>query len=764
MQKKITRAEALEYHTGKRHGKLAVIATKPCVTQRDLSLAYTPGVAEPCLDIAKDARLAYEYTNKGNLVAVVSNGTAVLGLGDIGAIAGKPVMEGKGVLFKRFADIDVFDIEVESHDPKEIIRFCQLLEPTLGGINLEDIKAPECFEIEEELKRTMGIPVFHDDQHGTAIISGAALLNGCEIVGKPLDKIKVVFCGAGAAGIACANFYLLLGVKPENLLMVDTKGVIYKGRTAGMNPYKEKFAQDTDARTLADAMRGADVFAGVSTKGMVTQEMVKTMAKDAIIFAMANPDPEITPEEVFAVRKDVIMATGRSDYPNQVNNVLGFPFIFRGALDVAASSINEEMKLAASRALAALAKEDVPDSVIRAYGGQPFKFGRNYVIPKPFDYRVLLWEAPAVAEAAIRTGVARAPYSSRTDYVRELENRLSRTRQVMHFVFDQARLNPKRIVFPEGEAEKIVRAAKILVNEGLCRPVLLGQRETIGRMLAEHEIGADSVEVVDPATDERAAHYAERLHEMRWRKGVTAVTAAKLMQDPVYFGNMMVHEGDADGLIAGLTMSYPETIRPALQIHKTLKGVRKACGVYLLLFEDRMLFIADTTVNQDPTAEDLAEIAHMAAAVAQTYFGEQPRVAMLSYSNFGSNSDEHTRKIQEAVAIAEQRWPDLVIEGEMQADTAVDPNIARDTFPSSRIFGDANVLVCPDLASANIAYKLLWRLGKVEAIGPILSGIGAPVHVLQRGVEVTDIVNMTAMCVRKAQRDMAELAEELAPR
>ncbi|HOC41399.1 MAG TPA: NADP-dependent malic enzyme [Thermoanaerobaculales bacterium] len=764
MQKKITRAEALEYHTGKRHGKLAVIATKPCVTQRDLSLAYTPGVAEPCLDIAKDARLAYEYTNKGNLVAVVSNGTAVLGLGDIGAIAGKPVMEGKGVLFKRFADIDVFDIEVESHDPKEIIRFCQLLEPTLGGINLEDIKAPECFEIEEELKRTMGIPVFHDDQHGTAIISGAALLNGCEIVGKPLDKIKVVFCGAGAAGIACANFYLLLGVKPENLLMVDTKGVIYKGRTAGMNPYKEKFAQDTDARTLADAMRGADVFAGVSTKGMLTQEMVKTMAKDAIIFAMANPDPEITPEEVFAVRKDVIMATGRSDYPNQVNNVLGFPFIFRGALDVAASSINEEMKLAASRALAALAKEDVPDSVIRAYGGQPFKFGRNYVIPKPFDYRVLLWEAPAVAEAAIRTGVARAPYSSRTDYVRELENRLSRTRQVMHFVFDQARLNPKRIVFPEGEAEKIVRAAKILVNEGLCRPVLLGQRETIGRMLAEHEIGADSVEVVDPATDERAAHYAERLHEMRWRKGVTAVTAAKLMQDPVYFGNMMVHEGDADGLIAGLTMSYPETIRPALQIHKTLKGVRKACGVYLLLFEDRMLFIADTTVNQDPTAEDLAEIAHMAAAVAQTYFGEQPRVAMLSYSNFGSNSDEHTRKIQEAVAIAEQRWPDLVIEGEMQADTAVDPNIARDTFPSSRIFGDANVLVCPDLASANIAYKLLWRLGKVEAIGPILSGIGAPVHVLQRGVEVTDIVNMTAMCVRKAQRDMAELAEELAPR
>jgi len=764
MQKKITRAEALEYHTGKRHGKLAVIATKPCVTQRDLSMAYTPGVAEPCLDIAKDARLAYEYTNKGNLVAVVSNGTAVLGLGDIGAIAGKPVMEGKGVLFKRFADIDVFDIEVESHDPKEIIRFCQMLEPTVGGINLEDIKAPECFEIEEELKRTMGIPVFHDDQHGTAIISGAAMLNGCELVGKPLDKVKVVFCGAGAAGIACANFYLLLGVKPENLTMVDSKGVIYKGRTEGMNPYKEKFAHETDARTLADAMRGADVFAGVSVKGMVTQEMVKTMAKDAIIFAMANPDPEITPEEVFAVRNDVIMATGRSDYPNQVNNVLGFPFIFRGALDVAATSINEEMKLAASHALAALAKEDVPDSVIRAYGGQPFKFGRNYVIPKPFDYRVLLWEAPAVAEAAIRTGVARAPYRSRTDYVRELENRLSRTRQVMHVVFDQARLAPKRIVFPEGEAEKIVRAAKILVNEGLCRPVLLGDRATIESRLVEHELPADAVEVVDPATDERTTRYAERLHEMRWRKGVTAVTATKLMRDPVYFGNMMVHEGDADGLIAGLTMSYPETIRPALQIHKTLKGVRKACGVYLLLFEDRMLFIADTTVNQDPTAEELAEIAHMAASVAVTYFDEVPRVAMLSYSNFGSNVDDRTRKIREAVAIAEQRWPDLVIEGEMQADTAVDPNIARDTFPRSRIFGDANVLVCPDLASANIAYKLLWRLGKVEAIGPILSGIGAPVHVLQHGVEVNDIVNMTALCVRKAQRDMTQLAEEIGPR
>jgi malate dehydrogenase (oxaloacetate-decarboxylating)(NADP+) len=764
MQKKITRAEALEYHTGKRHGKLAVVATKPCATQRDLSLAYTPGVAEPCLEIAKDVRLAYEYTNKGNLVAVVSNGTAVLGLGDIGAVAGKPVMEGKGVLFKRFADIDVFDIEVESHDPKEIIRFCQMLEPTVGGINLEDIKAPECFEIEEELKRTMGVPVFHDDQHGTAIISGAALLNALEVAGKRIDEVKVVFSGAGASGIACAKFYLLLGVKPENLTMVDTKGVIYKGRTKGMNPYKEAFAIETDARTLLDAMRGADVFTGVSVKGMVTQEMVKVMAENPIIFAMANPDPEITPEEAYAVRSDIIMATGRSDYPNQVNNVLGFPFIFRGALDVAATSINEEMKLAAAHALASLAKEDVPDSVILAYGGQPLKFGRDYLIPKPFDYRVLLWEAPAVAEAAIRTGVARAPYSSQADYVRELENRLSRTHQVMHIVFDRARLDPKRIVFPEGDAEKIVRAAKILVAEGICRPVLLGDRATIERLLHEHELSSDVVEVVDPTTDERAGRYAASLHEMRWRKGVTAVTAARMMRDPIYFGNMMVHEGDADGLIAGLTLSYPETIRPALQIHRTLPIVNRAAGVYLLLFEDRMLFIADTTVNQDPTADELADIAHMAGAVARNYFDVQPKVAMLSYSNFGSNIDERSSKVREAVAIAEQRWPELVIEGEMQADTAVDPAIARETYPGSRIFGDANVLVCPDLASANIAYKLLWRLGKVEAIGPILTGIGAPVHVLQTGVEVNDIVNMTALCVRKAQRHPVVRGEQTTSR
>jgi len=754
--KKITRDEALAYHTGKRHGKIEVVPTKPCATQRDLSLAYTPGVAEPCLEIAKNADLAFEYTNRGNLVAVVSNGTAVLGLGNIGALAGKPVMEGKGVLFKTFADIDVFDIEVDSKDPQEIIRFCQMLEPTLGGVNLEDIKAPECFEIEEELKRTCQIPVFHDDQHGTAIISGAALLNAVEIAGKKLDEVKVVFCGAGASGIACATFYLSLGVTPENLTMVDSKGVIYKGRTEGMNAYKERFAHETDLRTLEEAMVGADVFTGCSVKGMVTPEMIKTMAKDPIIFAMANPDPEITPEEVAAVRTDAIMATGRSDYPNQVNNVLGFPFIFRGALDVAATTINEEMKRAAAQALADLAKEDVPDSVVRAYGGKPLRFGRDYLIPKPLDYRVLLWEAPAVADAAIRTGVAKKPYVSRDDYVRELENRLSRTRQVMHGVIDQAKLDPARIVFPEGADDLMVRAAKMLIDEKICEPVLLGNATKINKLLEEHEIRADSVTVVDPSTDERRKAFATEFHKLRWRKGVTESNAKKYMTDPVYFGNMMVHMGDADGLLAGINHSYPETIRPALQIHEVVKGVERAAGIYLLLFEDRMLFIADTTMNRDPSAEALAEIAWLTARVAQRYFQVEPRIAMLSYSNFGSNKTPECQKVREAVTIVNDRWPDLTIEGEMQADSAIEPAIAETAFPWSAIQGDANILICPNLSSANIAYKLLWRLGKVEAIGPILSGIGAPVHVLQRGMEATDIVNMAALCVCKAQRKKRE--------
>ncbi|MGQ9752068.1 MAG: NADP-dependent malic enzyme [Thermoanaerobaculaceae bacterium] len=749
---RVTREEALAYHSGKRKGKLSVVPTKPCLTQRDLSMAYTPGVAEPCREIAKNPELVYEYTNKGNLVAVISNGTAVLGLGNIGPLAGKPVMEGKGVLFKRFADIDVFDIEVASENPDEVIRFCQLIEPTLGGINLEDIKAPECFYIEETLKKTLSIPVFHDDQHGTAIISGAAFLNALELVGKRIDEVKVVFCGAGAAGIACAKLYLALGVKKENLILVDTKGVVYKGRTEGMNPYKEEFAVETDARTLADALRGADAFIGVSGPNLVTPEMLRSMAENPIVFAMANPDPEIPYEVAVATRPDVIMATGRSDYPNQVNNVLGFPFIFRGALDVAAREINEEMKMAAVRALADLAKEDVPDSVIRAYGGKPLKFGREYLIPKPFDYRVLLWEAPAVAEAAIRSGVARKPFSSKEDYIRELESRLSRTRQVMHFIFDRAKQDPKRLVFAEGEHPKIVRAAKILVDEGICRPVLLGNEEIIQKLLEEYELPRDKVEVIEPARYPKFEQYVKVFHQLRWRRGVGLDDARKLMRDPVYFGNMMVREGDADGLISGLTMHYPDSIRPALQIHHTQPGVSRAAGVYLLLFDDRMFFIADTTVNQNPSAEELAEIAFMAARVAKNYFGVKPKVAMLSYSNFGSNSDERSIKVRKAVEIARQRWPELIIDGEMQADVAVEPTVAREIFPFSAIQGDANVLVCPDLEAANIAYKLLWRVGKGEAIGPILTGVNAAVHVLQRGVEVGDIVNMAAMCVLKAQR------------
>lgn len=749
---KITREEALAYHSGKRKGKLSVVPTKPCLTQRDLSMAYTPGVAEPCREIAKNPELVYEYTNKGNLVGVISNGTAVLGLGNIGPLAGKPVMEGKGVLFKRFADIDVFDIEVASENPDEVIRFCQLIEPTLGGINLEDIKAPECFYIEETLKKTLSIPVFHDDQHGTAIISGAAFLNALELAGKRIDEVKVVFCGAGAAGIACAKLYLALGVKKENLILVDTKGVVYKGRTEGINPYKEEFAVETDARTLADALRGADAFIGVSGPNLVTPEMLRSMAENPIVFAMANPDPEIPYEVAVATRPDVIMATGRSDYPNQVNNVLGFPFIFRGALDVGAREINEEMKMAAVRALADLAKEDVPDSVIRAYGGKALKFGREYLIPKPFDYRVLLWEAPAVAEAAIRSGVARKPFSSKEDYIRELESRLSRTRQVMHFIFDRAKQDPKRLVFAEGEHPKIVRAAKVLVDEGICRPVLLGNEEIIQKLLEEYELPREKVEVIEPAKYPKFEQYVKVFHQLRWRRGVALDDARKLMRDPVYFGNMMVREGDAHGLISGLTMHYPDTIRPALQIHHTQPGVSRAAGVYLLLFDDRMFFIADTTVNQNPTAEELAEIAFMAARVAKNYFGVEPKVAMLSYSNFGSNSDERSIKVRKAVEIARQRWPELIIDGEMQADVAVEPTVAQEIFPFSAIQGDANVLVCPDLEAANIAYKLLWRVGKGEAIGPILTGVNAAVHVLQRGVEVGDIVNMAAMCVLKAQR------------
>jgi malate dehydrogenase (oxaloacetate-decarboxylating)(NADP+) len=746
----IRKQDALDYHAQGRRGKIEISITKPCSTQRDLSLAYTPGVAEPCREIHANPDDVYRYTAKGNLVAVVSNGTAVLGLGDIGALAGKPVMEGKGVLFKRFADIDVFDIELNTHDPVEIVGIVKALEPTFGGINLEDIKAPECFYIEEQLKRQMNIPVFHDDQHGTAIISGAALLNALELVRKPIGKAKIVFCGAGAAGIACANLYQTLGVKLENITLVDTKGVVYKGRTEGMNPYKEKYARETSMRTLADAMKGADVFVGVSAKGVVTKDMIKSMADHPIVFAMANPDPEITPEEARSVRDDIIMATGRSDYPNQVNNVLGFPFIFRGALDVRATSINEEMKIAAVRALADLAKEDVPDSVVAAYGGEQFRFGPEYIIPKPFDPRVLLWEAPAVARAAMQSGVARIPISDFEAYRDSLEARLGKSREVMRVFIHRAQRAPKRIVFPEGEEEKILRASQIILDEKIAQPILLGSRTLIRERI--HTLGLDleGVEVINPSKSPKLDEYVTQLYELRKRKGLTHNDAERLAKTNNVYGMMMVHLGDADGLVSGITQHFPETIRPALQIIKSQPGIRTIAGVYMMIFKNQTYFIADPTINIDPSPEELADIALLSAQTARHYDVE-PRVAMLSFSNFGSTKHPLAEKVQRAVEIVRAKAPGLPVEGEMQADIAVVPELLNRLYPFNALKDGANVLVFPDLTSANVAYKLLARLGSAVAIGPLLTGMNKPVYLLQISSDVTDIVNMTALAVMEAQ-------------
>jgi malate dehydrogenase (oxaloacetate-decarboxylating)(NADP+) len=747
----IRKQEALEYHAQGRRGKIEVVSSKSCATQRDLSLAYTPGVAEPCMEIYGNADDAYLYTAKGNLVAVVTNGTAVLGLGDIGALAGKPVMEGKGVLFKRFADIDVFDIELNTHDPEEIIKAVKLLEPTFGGINLEDIKAPECFLIEERLKEIMNIPVFHDDQHGTAIISGAALLNALEVVGKKIEEVRVVFSGAGAAGIACAKFYERLGVRRDHILLVDTKGVVFRGRTAGMNPYKEYFAADTDARTLDDAMKGADVFCGVSVKGIVSPAMLKSMASDPIVFAMANPDPEITYDDAIAVRDDVIMATGRSDFPNQVNNVLGFPFIFRGALDVRASAITDEMKVAAAFSLANLAKEDVPDSVIRAYGGKRIEFGREYIIPKPFDPRVLLWEAAAVAKVATDTGIARRPIKDFGAYRDSLEARLGKSREITRFFIHKAQDAPKRIVFPEGEEEKIIKAAQIIIDEKIARPILLGSRTRIHERCADIGLAPESLDAVNPSKSDKLDAYVTAYYRARHRKGVTRFDAERQVRTHNIYGMMMVDRGDADGLISGLTQHYPDTVRPALQIIGKREGVNRIAGLYMLVFKNQTIFIADATVNIEPTAEDLAEIALLSAAKVRE-FDIEPRVAMLSFSNFGSTEHPLVQKVQKAVGIVKAAAPDLIIDGEMQADTAVAPDILSEFYPLSTLRGSANVLVCPDLTSANIAYKLLTRLGGATAIGPMLMGIRKPVYLLVPGNDVNDIVNMTAMAVFEAQR------------
>jgi malate dehydrogenase (oxaloacetate-decarboxylating)(NADP+) len=744
------REDALDYHSRGRPGKIAVVPTKPLANQRDLALAYSPGVAEPCLEIKANPDDAYRYTAKGNLVAVVTNGTAVLGLGDIGALAGKPVMEGKGNLFKQFADLDVFDLEVGSRDPDDVIRFCQLLEPTVGGINLEDIKAPDCFYIEETLRKTLNIPVFHDDQHGTAIISGAALLNALEVTGKAIEEIRVVFSGAGAAAISTAEHYVRLGVRREHILMCDRQGVIYTGRTDEMDPYKARFQAETPKRTIAEALDGADVFVGLSVAGAVTGEMVARMARSPIIFALANPVPEILPHEVRAVRDDAIIATGRSDYPNQVNNVLGFPFIFRGALDARATTINEEMKMAATHALAALAKEDVPESVAALYGLTNVKFGPDYLIPFPFDPRALLRVAPAVAWAAVASGVARE-FIDLDEYRDRLEARLGRARGLMRGLISRAQHDPKRVVFPEGEDPKILRAAQRLVDEAIAHPILLGRLERVRQTAEELGIPLDGITLIEPAASTHRDRYAQLLWQKRQRKGLSLVEANQRITRATTFGSVMVAAGDADALLGGLGKHYPETVRPALEVIGAHPQVGLASGLYMLVFEKHVVFFADTTVNIDPTADQLALIAASAAQLART-FGITPRVAMLSFSNFGSVKHPEAQKMAEAVRILRQRDPELVVDGEMQADTAFSAEVLAGRYPFSALKDSATVLIFPNLSAGNIAYKLLTQLGGATAIGPILVGMQHPVHVLEQGADVQEIVNMAAVAVIDAQQ------------
>lgn len=745
---KIQKEDALFYHSGGRRGKIEVTPTKPCLTSRDLSLAYTPGVAVPCMEINANVDDVYKYTAKGNLVAVLSNGTAVLGLGDIGPEAGKPVMEGKGVLFKRFADIDVFDIEVASKDPKEVIRLAELLEPTFGGINLEDIKAPECFEIEETLKKTMKIPVFHDDQHGTAIISCAALINAVEIAGKKLDKIRLIVNGAGAAAISCCKHYVRAGVKKENIYMFDSKGCITHDRT-DLNKYKDGFAQEKGFASLKEAFKDADVFIGLSKGGVVDKEWVKTMAPNPIIFAMANPDPEISYEDATSVRKDLIMATGRSDYPNQVNNVLGFPFIFRGALDVRASTINDEMKMAATLALAKLAREKVPEMVMKAYGGEGFEFGQDYIIPKPFDPRVLWYVAPAVAKAAIETGVAKITKMDWAVYEEQLKERLGLSKEVIRVMIHKAQKNPKRVVYPEGEQENIIRAAQAVFSDSIAAPILIGNEKFIKSEIERIGFDVKDFTIMDPTNCEKCEEYAQAFFRKRQRKGATIWDSKSLIKDPNYFGSMMVAMGDADALISGYASSYPNTIRPALECVGVKEGFKIVSGMYIVVTKKDTYFFADCTVNVNPNSEQLAEIAISAADTVQ-HFEIKPKIALLSFSNFGSAPYPESNKVKEALRIIHERRPDLVVDGEMQADTAVVPEILDKTFPFSAIKGGANVLVFPNLDAGNIAYKLLARIGQATVIGPILMGMKKPVHVLQRDASVDDIINMTAIAVVEA--------------
>jgi malate dehydrogenase (oxaloacetate-decarboxylating)(NADP+) len=747
--KKIRKEDALDYHSKGRPGKIEVVPTKPTATARDLALAYTPGVAEPCLEIAKDPDLSYAYTARGNLVAVVSNGTAVLGLGDIGPYAGKPVMEGKGVLFKRFADIDVFDINLDAKEVDKLCMIVKALEPTFGGINLEDIKAPECFIVEERLKREMQIPVFHDDQHGTAIISGAALINAVELVGKKMADIKVVVSGAGASAIACTNFWVTLGVKREHVMMVDTKGVLFEGRTEGLNQWKQPYIRATDCRTLADALVGADVFLGGSVKGLVTGAMLKTMGPKPIIFALANPDPEIDYAEAREARPDAIVATGRSDCPNQVNNVLGFPFIFRGALDVRARQITEEMKLAAAHALAALAREDVPESVSRAYGGEHFTFGPDYIIPKPFDPRVLLWVAPAVAKAAMDGGVARIKVEMEA-YKERLQKLLSRSHQVMSTVLAKAKHKPTRIVFRDGADVRVLQAASILREEGICEPILLGGEAEIQKAIVNHRLESElsGISIFDPLKSPERARYAEAFWTKRRRHGENRDSALVRMSQRGYFGSMMVELGEADGLVTGLTQAYPDAVRPALEILGVRPG-RRAAGVYIVVTRNDFKFFADCTLNVDPSAEELAQITIATAALAR-YFDVTPRVAFLSYSNFGDARGTGPAKMRRAMELTRELRPDLICDGEMQVDSALVEEERHARYPFSTLNGDANVLIFPSLDAANIAYKLLWRFGGAEVIGPILLGMNKAVNVLQQNASTQDIVNLAAVTALRA--------------
>ena len=745
--------DALDYHSQEPPGKIEIATTKPTNTQRDLSLAYSPGVAAPCEAIAADPEQAFKYTAKGNLVAVVSNGSAVLGLGDIGPAASKPVMEGKGVLFKRFADIDVFDIELDADDADTMVQTIRSMGPTFGGINLEDIAAPACFEVEERLRDVLDIPVFHVDQHGTAIISGAALLNATDIAGKALEDLDIVFSGAGASAIATARFYVSLGAERSNITMCDSSGIITESRgdESDLNPFKREFARDVPEGDLADAMAGADVFVGLSIGGLVDEAMVQSMAEDPIIFAMANPDPEIDYETAKHARDDtVIMATGRSDYPNQVNNVLGFPFIFRGALDVRATEINEEMKIAAARALADLARQDVPDAVVKAYGDQPLQFGPEYIIPKPLDPRVLFEVTPAVARAAVQSGAARKEIDLQA-YPERLEARLGKSREMMRVVLNKAKSDPKRVVLAEGHDDKMIRAAYQLVEQGIAEPVLLGDADRIESTRRRFGLEFDPI-VVDPETAD-VEEYADRLYELRQRKGITRREADELIRDGNYLASVMVEMDDADAMLTGLTHHYPSALRPPLQVVGTAEDANYAAGVYLLTFKNKVIFCADTTVNQDPDADILAEVTRHTAALARS-FNVEPRAAMLSYSNFGSVTNPGTKKPREAVAkLQADESIDFPVDGEMQADTAVVEDILNGTYGFSALDDPANILVFPNLEAGNIGYKLLQRLGGAEAIGPMLVGMDKPVHVLQRGDEVKDIVNLAGVAVVDAQNE-----------